>query len=139
MMTTSNLTIGLKPVSKVDFSLDSETVSDRLSDEIGKSLLELIMVLDDRSWSKPFSTYDVDTTMDEIVHDVIIQLVVQNLLKADEIFDHFTGLVEKKRRFLNQVILRKMNNLERSVKQLMALIRKGELTSEEFINLLSKK
>lgn len=138
MMTTSNLTIGLKPVSKVDFSLDSETVSDRLSDEIGKSLLELIMVLDDRSWSKPFSTYDVDTTMDEIVHDVIIQLVVQNLLKADEIFDHFTGLVEKKRRFLNQVILRKMNNLERSVKQLMALIRKGELTSEEFINLLSK-
>lgn len=60
---------------------------------------------------------------------------------ADEMFDiftHFTGLVEKKRRFLNQVILRKMNNLERSVKQLMALIRKGELTSEEFINLLSK-
>lgn len=72
--------------------------------------------------------------------------VIVNAMKkysniADEMFDiftHFTGLVEKKRRFLNQVILRKMNNLERSVKQLMALIRKGELTSEEFINLLSK-
>ena len=136
MMTTSNLQLATIAIPDFGRCSSKNSVFDAMA-ECGKSLLNNLIC----DFLSIIHLSENDIAEDSFVDEAMLQLLADAKLKdagiVEDIFNHFTESVELKRKFQNQLIHSEMNKLELSVKRLFDLIKRGLLTSEEFMKLLS--